>query len=256
MGIPLDALPEVALGNARNADPNCRLTLQELRRVNDHDLTALQFAATVKGIPLKYYGYYYGGTSGTVQVVTMTTTSAFERNIDQFTEFLDGLEISDQPLPPPNSRTNPAAADIQGVLTFNNEAMRVTYDQRRWRQAPSSQQGRFQFAHANGDAYAVVIAERIAVPFEALPDIALSNARSADPNAHIVLKEKRDVGNIQVWFLKIDTEPHGIPITFLGYYYSGASGTAQILTYTGRTLAAGYERQFMDFLNGFSLTVR
>src|ERR1022692_2023812 len=63
----------------------------------------------------------------------MTTTSAFERNIDQFTEFLDGLEISDQPLPPPNSRTNPAAADIQGVLTFNNEAMRGHLESRRRR---------------------------------------------------------------------------------------------------------------------------
>jgi hypothetical protein len=32
--------------------------------------------------------------------------------------------------------------------------------------------------------------------------------------------------------------------------------TAQVLTYTGRTLVAGYEREFMDFLNGLRLTTK
>jgi tetratricopeptide (TPR) repeat protein len=254
LGVRTEALPKIALTMAKNADPNMRISLWEKRVVNGHELIALQLEGTVKSIPIKYYDYYYGGTSGTLQVMTFTTASAFDRQAEAFTRFLDGIEISDQALPPSTPSPTASTETSRGMVTFNGDTMQVVYDQRRWQQSPSTQPGRFQFAHTKGDAVAMVISERLAVPFDALPDIALSNARSTDPGARITVKEKRNVGGVDVWFLRIEAEPKNIPFTFLGYYYSGGAGTVQIITYTGRNLISEYEKDFMAFLNGFSVT--
>jgi tetratricopeptide (TPR) repeat protein len=251
-----EALPDIALAMARTADPNMRISLREKRVVNGHELIALQLEGTVKSIPVKYFGYYYGGTSGTIQVATFTTASAFDRNAEEFTTFLDGIEISDQPLPPSAPSLTTSSDTSRGTLTFNGDTMQIIYDERRWRQVPNSQPGRFQLAHTNGDAYAMVIAERLSVPVDALPDVALANARSQDPDARITFRERRNVAGVDVWFLKIEAAPKSIPFSFYGYYYSGESGTAQVIAYTGRNLISEYGRDFEDLLNGLRIIRR
>src|ERR1019366_3244772 len=153
-----EALPDITLAIARSADPNMKISPQQKRVVNGHELIALQLEGTVKSIPVKYYGYYYGGTSGTIQVTTFTTATAFDRNAEEFTAFLDGIEISDQALPPSAPSLTTPSDSSRGTLTFNGDTMQLVYDERRWRQVPTPQPGRFQLAHTNGDAYAIVIA--------------------------------------------------------------------------------------------------
>jgi hypothetical protein len=100
LGVPTSTLKDLALDNVRRVDPNAQLVAQENRVVNDRDVLCLQMNASLKNLPFTYYGYYYGGSSGNVQVVTYTLQSAFAANKQEFTELLNGLEISDQPLPP------------------------------------------------------------------------------------------------------------------------------------------------------------
>ena len=61
--------------------------------MNGRELTSLKFNATVKGIQLTYYGYYYGGKEGTIQVLCYTGQSLFDKYERDFTEFLDGLVV-------------------------------------------------------------------------------------------------------------------------------------------------------------------
>jgi hypothetical protein len=131
--------------------------------------------------------------------------------------------------------------------------MAIKYDANKWKQSTSKEAGRFTFVHTTGDGYAMVIAERLSIPIDSLPDIALHNAQDADPNARITFQDKRRVNGVDLWFLNIDAVVSGIPVTYYGYYYSGQSGTVQILTYTGRSLVPEYEKDFIDFLNGFRL---
>lgn len=104
-----------------------------------------------------------------------------------------------------------------------------------------------------GDAYANVISERLSIPTDSFPEIAISNARKADPHAAITFREKRTVNGVEVWFLKMDAQVNGIPFTYMGFYYGGKAGAIQVLTFTGKNLAAEYEADFVEFLNGFSV---
>jgi len=235
LGIPTDALPEIVQARYRLKAPNARVTLQEKRTVNGRQVLAMQLEGSMADIPFRYYGYFYGGTSGTIQVVTFTVSPAFDKNVAEFTKFLDGLEISDQDLPssaglnltnndPPPANSGARSKEPERQV-INSGVMELAFDPKKWRQTEAKQRGLFEFEHTSGDAYAVVRIERIQVPMDSLPEFALANAKENDPNARISFREKRRVNGVEVWFLKLDTETLGIRLTFYGYYYGGESGT-------------------------------
>jgi hypothetical protein len=114
--------------------------------------------------------------------------------------------------------------------------------------------GHFLFRYSEGDGFALVIAERLEVPLDLLPDWVLANAQAKDPNARIVFKEKRHVHGVDVWFIKMEAEANGIPFVYLNYDYGGKAGTVQVMTYTGRKLFGEFEKDFLDFLNGLSVS--
>jgi hypothetical protein len=163
----------------------------------------------------------------------------------------------DEDLPPssqPSLAPNTPVLTSDGVLNFNAGKMNVKYDPKKWKQTQSTEAGRFTFEHKNGDGYGMIIAERLTIPLDSLPDVALSNAKDADPNAKIIFREKRSVGGVDVWFLKLASTSNGIPLVYYGYYYGGKAGTVQVLTYTGANLISEYDKDFLDFLNGLRVS--
>ena len=137
-------------------------------------------------------------------------------------------------------------------LELNSGKMAIAFDQSKWKDGESVD-GRYSLSHASGSAFAFIIAEPLVVRLDSLPDIALSHARAEDPDAEIVLREKRVVNGVEVWFLKIMLTAKTIPFTYYGYYFSGAAGTVQIVTCARQNLTNEYQKDFEEFLNGFRL---
>jgi hypothetical protein len=130
----------------------------------------------------------------------------------------------------------------------------IKYDPTKWKEIRSNEIGMFAFTHSSGDGYVKIKSGRLTPPFDSLPDMVLSALQSGDPNARITVKEKRTVNGAEVWFLKSDAEVHRIPMVLCGYYYSGKGGTIQVVTLTGKSLFSEFEKDFMDFLNGLSIS--
>ena len=93
LGIPMATLKRVALANAKEAASDARITGEELRIVNGKEILCLKIEGTLEQIPFRYYGYYYGGKQGTIQLLTFTGQSLFEKYEQDFSDFLNGLEI-------------------------------------------------------------------------------------------------------------------------------------------------------------------
>jgi len=246
-GVPTELLTKVALTNARQADPNAKLTAQEYRKVNGREVLMLQMEATIHEDPVHFYGYYYGGFSGTIQVVTMTRQSDFAKNVADLTDFLNGLVISDEPLMDP-----PSDASSKGpvVVPLNDGKASIQYDGKKWRQA-SDDNGNFGFALLRRDGYAIIISEPTAVSLDTLPDLALKNAKAADPDARMISREKRSVNGVDVWFVKLEATAKGVPFSYCDYLYSGKAGTIQLFTFTEQDLIGVNEPDFLEFLNSF-----
>jgi hypothetical protein len=234
----------------KSSDPNAKIIFEEDRIVNGRQVFAFQISATLDGRPVQFLSYYHCGSSGSINAVAFTLDSMFVKNREELTEFLNGLEISDNDL---TSSANREMESIPGSLSVNSK-ITIKYDPIKWRLTKSDEPGEFDFSHTAGDGYAKVITERISIPFDDLPDVVMSGLRSKDPNAELVSKEKRRVNGVDVWLLKTDATIDKIPFSFCGYYYSGASGTVQVITITGKNLRHEFENDFMEFLNGLRIS--
>jgi hypothetical protein len=93
VGMSIDVLKNIALQNAKAAAPDAVIVAEEPRKVNGADLLMLQIEGTVSGIPFTYFGYYYTGEYGSIQVITFTGRNLFTEFKPDFEELLNGFVV-------------------------------------------------------------------------------------------------------------------------------------------------------------------
>lgn len=86
-------LEKFVLQNAKSKDPNTSVIARETRIVNGRKILALTFDATVEGIAIRFLGYYYTGPAGTIQLISWSSKSVFDGNLNRLETFLNGLEV-------------------------------------------------------------------------------------------------------------------------------------------------------------------
>jgi len=89
--IPIHSFKNIVLQNARGAAPDAEVKVDEERQVNGTPVTCMEITGTTQGIPFHYFGYYYSGKGGSIQVITYTGESLFEQYRTDFQELLNGF---------------------------------------------------------------------------------------------------------------------------------------------------------------------
>jgi hypothetical protein len=92
--IPLEALKDIAVKNARDVAPDIDVAEEEYRMVNNKRVLCLQMNGTIKGIQFSYFGYYFSSPNGTIQFLTYTSKNLFLDNRNEMEELLSGLVIT------------------------------------------------------------------------------------------------------------------------------------------------------------------
>jgi len=62
-------------------------------QVNGAEVLMLRLEGTIQGIAFTYFGYYFGGPAGSVQVVTYTGQNLFKEFRPDFEDLLNGLKV-------------------------------------------------------------------------------------------------------------------------------------------------------------------
>lgn len=107
------------------------------------------------------------------------------------------------------------------------------------------------FSHASGEAFLMVIPERTYIPVRSLVDVAYQNALETAPDMEIQSRSVVQVDGRDVTRMEMTGTSSGIPVTFLGYYYSSeAFGSIQVAGFTGTSLFAEYEPLFETAMQG------
>ena len=162
----------------------------------------------------------------------------------------------------PPKKDKPAAAgefkkDKKAELTYTGKRKRFTLSlvPDAWEQVEKSGSpvAEVVFKHAEGDIYAIVVAERVEVPLDALKKAVVGNMRAVDKEAKILLDEKRTVNGKPMLCLTVEASVKEVPLTYHVYLYSGDEGSIQVLTWTGRKLFAESKPHMEAFLNGLEL---
>jgi hypothetical protein len=140
-----------------------------------------------------------------------------------------------------------------GHLTINAKVS-LKYDASRWKVAGRRSERQLLLSDASGRGHALVIWEPMAVPIDAVEDLALANAQSADPQATVVFRHRRWVNGVAYWFLKMEATVETIPTVYWGYFHVSEGGTVQVVAYTEKSRLPEYEQAFTEFLNGVTFT--
>ncbi len=92
---PIDVknMGEIALINAQKAASDAVITSQEYRMVNGIKVLCVSMSATIKGIKLKYLGYYYSNSKGTIQLLCYSSDTLYPEAKNDFEAFLNGLVL-------------------------------------------------------------------------------------------------------------------------------------------------------------------
>ena len=91
--IPNNSLKNVALTNAKKAAPDAKITFEGTTTIDGKEVLVMKIDGTIEEIPFRYFGYYFGGKTGTIQAITYTGQSLFDKYEQDFAEFLNGLVI-------------------------------------------------------------------------------------------------------------------------------------------------------------------
>lgn len=91
----LEALRDLAINNAQNVAPDTKVTYEEERLVNGRKVLCLKIDGTIAGVQFTYYGYYYAGKGGIIQLITYTSQNLIDEYQGEMTNFLNGLIIND-----------------------------------------------------------------------------------------------------------------------------------------------------------------
>jgi hypothetical protein len=251
-GIPTSAMRNVALINARNADPNVRAVKEERRMVNGREVMYLEMDVTTQGIPFRFAGYYHGGTKSNLQVVGYTVRSEFDASKKELEEFINSIEIREPSVPddaPASSIDPPPSREISGG-SVKHGAITLNFDPAKWKANATDEAGSFELSYKPGDAYGKLIVENLELPIDALIDIALRNMKEQDPQYKVISREDRKVSGVPVKMVRVDVAPQGIPVTFLIYYYGGKAGSVQMLAWCARQQFAAKRPILQSLLDG------
>lgn len=90
-----NVLKNVAINNAKVAAPDTRVISQEYRIVNGVKIFCMKMEGTIQDIKFAYYGYYYAGKAGTLQLLTYTYANLLPDYEKVMTDFLNGLVIKE-----------------------------------------------------------------------------------------------------------------------------------------------------------------
>jgi len=114
----------------------------------------------------------------------------------------------------------------------------------------NTSEGEYEFKLKDADLYGLAITEEIAIPLESLADIVFENVLSVAPDSKIIKKEYRVVNGKKVIYMEYIGTIQDVKFIYVGHYYSDASGSTQLVTYTGANLLDKYKSEINDFING------
>lgn len=243
-GIPvaLERLPDIALANARNADPAAEMISSEMTTVRGVEVLQVEIEATIQSIPFRYRSYYFGGEKGNAALVAYAHQSRFEALSADIDELLGGFEIHDTPL-------HAKPEDTQRTIELQEGGATFVIDTLQWK-LTKSDAGRKEFQHMNGGLFGLAIGEPTQLPLDNLVAAALLNAQRTDAEAAIVLDEEVTVLEIPARRVTMQVRPLGVEYKFYSLLYSDESGVYQIICYATPDLFVANRQACEDFHAG------
>ena len=102
--------------------------------------------------------------------------------------------------------------------------------------------------------FIALIEEASQIPIDSIPDIAVLNAREVGTDVTEIRRGERNINGNRFTFIEYGGSVSGFDVTFLGLFYSDASGTLQIVGWSTSNIFEDTRGKIERFASGFFLT--
>ncbi|MBN1436726.1 MAG: hypothetical protein JW936_06605 [Sedimentisphaerales bacterium] len=248
-----EALRSVVVDNFQAVAENFRMLEESTETHGDMEVMCLTMSGIINGAPTIYHGYYYTGPAGTIQVITMTTQNLFEQYRDEMEEFLNGFEVETDVPASRSSRRQPRQ-DRWETVTGRYGTYSLEYNSALWEpddMVTGDQE--FFFSYLGGEAYGMIVAERMEFSRKSLRDFVIDNIAAATSEYEILEERTVTHRGVQILCLTTSAIVEGIPLVYYGYYYTGEPGTIQVVTFTTPNVFDEFRADMQDFVNGLTV---
>ncbi len=153
----------------------------------------------------------------------------------------------------PIAQYKPYAA--QKSINSSHINVKIFFDAKMWeyKRISPAEAREYEFWTKWGDGKAIITTEERQVKIDQLHLIAASNAIKMVPDIRVTSEELRKVNGYEVLAINFEGTINGVQHLFLGYYYSGAAGTVQFLTWGSQGFFAENRKAFTHLLNGLMI---
>jgi hypothetical protein len=94
ISVPIETLKKIAIENGKKVSQDLEVTEEQNVMVNGQNFLKMRMLGTIQGIPFAYYGIYWTGKAGCIQLITYTAQNLLEEFQPDFDELLSGLVIT------------------------------------------------------------------------------------------------------------------------------------------------------------------
>ncbi len=247
---PLESLREIALGNARNVDPDAKVLLEEVRKVSGRDVLHLEITAKHKGVGFHYMGRYYAGSSGTIQLVSFSLAERYAEHRERMSAVLDSLVIEDEPKK--GSYLSSGEGSERQTSELNGGKAAIEYDRTMWK-VGKSEAGRHEWNDKSGRALAVFITEPLTVKSEDLAEIAIENLKTAASEYKVKGVGPGQVNGIPMTCVDAEVTMNKIPFVYRGCFWGGNKESYQLVGMVLKEHAEEMNPVMAEFWRGFRI---
>ena len=140
------------------------------------------------------------------------------------------------------------------VIEVLGGAASIRYQASRWEEQATDVGGGRQFFNESESFFIALIEEVSQIPIDSIPDIALMNAREVGTDMTEIRRGERNINGNRFTFIEFSGSVSGFDVTYLGLFYSDASGTLQIVGWSTSNIFEDTRGKVERFASGFFLT--
>jgi hypothetical protein len=181
------------------------------------------------------------------------TSIAIGAFLKQFRQVVDTYRTKTEKFCAAAPKMQQSGAASDSFISSTHGKFKIQLNKAEWSPTPNRSDNIQQYVHKSGEAFAILISERVSFPLPALRGVAIGNAQKVDPEAKIVKEEVRKLSGRDVLALEIHAKAQGLPIIYRGHYYAGSSGTVQLVTFTPAERSEEYKPLLQGVLDSLLL---
>ncbi len=149
----------------------------------------------------------------------------------------------------------PFSTPEKSIVTGKHGTYSIEYDPSTWvlQREVSNKDSEYEFYHSNGDAYAMLIYEKIQIPLNVLETAAIDNLESVASDVKVLSREIIQLGDKPVLSIQCEGTITNVPVVYRAYLSSGEQGTLQFVTGISKYSFDEYQHDCQTLLRGLKL---